>query len=180
MRILPGETAAIVIDMQEKLMTAMYNKNLCAEKAYMLLCGLNILDVPVMITQQYTKGLGNSLASICEAAGTTSYYEKSTFSCCQDETIMGAIKKMGRKNILLLGTEAHVCVLQTAIDLKEAGFQPVYVVDCMASRKESDMQAGICRAMQEGALVTTSEAILFELMISSKNPGFRKTSALVK
>lgn len=180
MRLLPEETGAIVIDMQEKLMVAMCNSKSCEERASMLIRGLKILDIPIIITQQYTKGLGSSLSSIYEAAGMTEYYEKTGFSCCRDVAIMDAIEKMGRKNILIMGTEAHICALQTAIDLKAVGFQPVYVVDSLASRKELDMKIGIQRAIQEGVIVTTSESVLFELTMTSKHPRFREISALVK
>lgn len=180
MRILPEETGAVVIDMQEKLMAAMWNAEACEERACTLLRGLNILEIPMIITQQYTKGLGGSLPSIYEAVGSTDYYEKASFSCCRDEEIMEMFQKMGRKNILVLGTEAHVCVLQTCIDLKACGFQPVLVLDCIASRKEFDMQVGIRRAEQEGVIVTTAEALLFELMISSRHPKFKEISKLVK
>lgn len=180
MRILPDETCAMVIDMQERLMPAMWNREACEARAAMVMKGLRILDIPMMITQQYTKGLGSSVPSVYEAAGTTDYYEKNAFSCCQNEQIMGALKEMDRKNILIMGTEAHVCTLLTCIDLKAAGFQPVMVVDALASRRESDMKIGIQRAMQEGVLVTTSEAILFELTLSAKNPKFKEISALIK
>lgn len=180
MRIQPEETMALVIDMQEKLMAAMQNTAVCAERAEMLLSGLRLLSVPIMLTQQYTKGLGNSLPAIREAAGTKDYYEKSAFSCGQDEDIMTALRKMNRRHILILGTEAHVCVLQTCIDLKSAGYEPVLVLDCITSRRKNDMNAGIQRAIQEGITVTSSEAILFELMITSRHPAFKSISALVK
>ncbi|MGN0204102.1 MAG: isochorismatase family protein [Coprococcus sp.] len=180
MRIHPEETGVIIVDIQEKLMRAMWQAKECEERAVILIKGLRMLDIPMLISQQYTKGLGNSLPSVYEAAGTTKYYEKTSFSCCKDETIMGAIKEMNKKNIIVLGTEAHVCVLQTCIDLKMAGMQPILVVDSVASRKESDMKTGIQRAIQEGVLVTTSEAILMELTETSGNPHFKQISALIK
>ena len=175
MRILPEETGAVVIDMQEKLMMAMNETKACEEKAAMLLKGLQVLSIPTVIVQQYTKGLGHTLPSLYEAAGTTEY-----FSCCRNKAVLDKLESMGKKNILVMGTEAHICVLQSCIDLKAAGFQPVMVVDAVASRREADKKIAIERAIQEGILVTTAEAVLFELTLDSTNPCFKAISKLVK
>lgn len=180
MRILPEETGAVVIDMQEKLMSAMHETRACEEKAAMLLKGLQVLSVPTVIVQQYTKGLGNTLPSLYEAAGTTEYCEKASFSCCRNKAILDKLEAMGKKNMLVMGTEAHICVLQSCMDLKAAGFQPVMVVDAVASRREEDKKIAIERAIQEGILVTTAEAVLFELTLDSTNPCFKAISKLVK
>lgn len=180
MRILPEETGAVVIDMQEKLMMAMNETKACEEKAAMLLKGLQVLSIPTVIVQQYTKGLGHTLPSLYEAAGTTEYCEKASFSCCRNKAVLDKLESMGKKNILVMGTEAHICVLQSCIDLKAAGFQPVMVVDAVASRREADKKIAIERAIQEGILVTTAEAVLFELTLDSTNPCFKAISKLVK
>lgn len=183
MRILPENTQCMVIDMQERLMPAMNDREFCEERALMLIRGLRILDIPLMITQQYTKGLGGSIPAVCEAAGTDEYFEKNAFSCAREEKILAALKsglRAGRENILVCGTEAHVCVLQTCIDLKSLGFQPVLVTDAIMSRKKEDKRIALQRAVQEGLLLTTAEAILFELMLDTGNPKFREISKLVK
>lgn len=100
MRILPEETGAVVIDMQEKLMMAMNETKACEEKAAMLLKGLQVLSIPTVIVQQYTKGLGHTLPSLYEAAGTTEYCEKASFSCCRNKAILDKLESMGKKNIL--------------------------------------------------------------------------------
>lgn len=180
MRILPEETQCMLIDLQERLLPAMSGKEACEDRAVMLAKGMKILDIPMIITQQYTKGLGKSVPSIYEAAGTEEYFDKRTFSCTKDEDIMKAISDSDRQNVIVCGVEAHVCVLQTCIDLKELGYQPVMVVDAVASRKESDKSVALQRAMQEGILLTTAESILFELTVDSKHPKFKEISALVK
>lgn len=180
MRIRPEETQCMLIDLQEKLLPAMSGREFCEDRAVMLAKGLKILDIPMVITQQYTKGLGMSVPGIFEAAGTKEYFDKRTFSCAQDEAIMDALKKCGRKNVLVCGVEAHVCVLQTCIDLKDAGFRPILVTDAIASRRESDKAVALQRAMQEGILLTTAEAVLFELTVDSRHPKFRDISKLVK
>lgn len=180
MRILPEETQCMIIDMQERLMPAMNGRKACEDRALMLIRGLRVLDIPMLITQQYTKGLGDSIPEVYEAAGTKEYFDKRTFSCTKDGAILAALQENERGNVLVCGTEAHVCVLQTCIDLKELGYNPVLVTDAIASRKKSDKKIALQRAVQEGILLTTAEAILFELTLDSRNPVFRQISQLVK
>lgn len=180
MRILPEKTQCMIIDMQEKLLPVMFSGDECEERVGVLARGLSTLDIPMLITQQYTKGLGNSVPSIFEAAGTDEFFDKRTFSCAQDDAIMDALTERERPNILICGIEAHVCVLQTCIDLKAHGFQPILVVDAISSRKKSNMDAAIRRAIQEGILITTTESILFELTVDSRHPKFKEISTIVK
>ena len=180
MRILPEETQCMLIDLQERLLPAMTGAEACEERAVLLANGLRTLEVPMLITQQYTKGLGMSVPSIYEAAGMQEYFDKRTFSCTKDGAILAALQENERGNVLVCGTEAHVCVLQTCIDLKELGYNPVLVTDAIASRKKSDKKIALQRAVQEGILLTTAEAILFELTLDSRNPVFRQISQLVK
>lgn len=180
MRIDARDALLLVVDMQEKLVPAMQNGAACTERLLMLTKGCRILDVPLMLTQQYTKGLGPSLAAVYEAAGTEEFYEKNSFSCCQDAAILAALKEAGRRHILVCGIEAHVCVLQTCIDLLQEGFSPVLVTDAVDSRRETDRAAGLLRARQEGVVVTSAEAILFELTGSASHPRFKEISKLVK
>ena len=185
MRILPEETQAMVIDMQERILPAMAASEATRERVELLVKGLRILEIPTMLTQQYTKGLGSSVRSVYEAAGyetvgSEEFFDKGTFSCMKDAAIAAALKERGRKNVIVCGIESHVCVLQTCIDLKEAGYQPILVVDAISSRRESDKQVALLRAQQEGILLTTSESILFELTVDSKHPKFKEISKLVK
>lgn len=180
MRALLEETQCMIIDMQEKLLPAMFSGDECEERVGVLARGLRVLEIPLLITQQYTKGLGNSVPSVFEAAGTDEFFDKRTFSCVHDDAILGALEERQRTNVLVCGVEAHVCVLQTCIDLKSRGFQPILLVDAISSRKKRDMDAAIERAIQEGVLTSTVESILFELTADSRHPKFKEISALVK
>jgi len=180
MRIFPEDTCGMIVDMQERLMPAMDEGESRQRKACMLAKGLKLLGIPTMITQQYTKGLGKSVAPIYEAAGKEEWFEKSAFSCWRDYDIQSALIKGGRRNVVICGTEAHVCVLQTCIDLKAAGFKPILVTDAVASRDPFDRQMGIHRAMQEGVIMSTAESILFELTLDTFNPAFPEISKLIK
>jgi nicotinamidase-related amidase len=108
------------------------------------------------------------------------YEDKITFSCADDEVIIKKIEDTGKKNILIFGIEAHICVLQTAIDLLEKGYNVILVENCISSRKEKDRIIGIQRAVAEGAILTTYEAILFELTRSAKHNSFKEISSLIK
>jgi nicotinamidase-related amidase len=179
MRVLLENTAAMIIDYQEKIMPAMWERDQLLRNSIQLIKGLKILEIPRYITSQYTKGLGMNLPEIFEAAGTKKYMDKMTFSSYDTPEIKEALGNE-RKNIILCGIEAHVCVLQTAIDLKAAGFLPILVTNCISSRRESDKEIALIRAQQEGIILTTSEAILFELTRKAGDEKFKQISKLVK
>lgn len=160
MRIEREHTAAIVVDYQEKLVPVMNEKEQLIHNSEILLKGLKILDVPMYITQQYTRGLGTSVKEITDAVESDTYIDKLSFTAYDSV----ADKIAAKKYIIVCGIEAHICVLQTVIDLKSAGFVPVLVADCISSRRDSDKQVAIERARQEGAIVTTCESLLFELL----------------
>lgn len=180
MRIYAENTQVMIIDLQEKLLAAMAHKDEVMQKAVMLVKGLKELGIPMLITQQYTRGLGMTDSSILEAAGTEEYFDKRTFSAYKDEATKAEVDRRGRKDVIVCGTEAHVCVLQTCIDLKDAGYRPILVLDAIASRKDDDKAVGIQRAIQEGILVCNAESLLFELLLDSRSPHFRMISDLVK
>lgn len=171
MRIIREEAAAVVIDYQEKLVPAMHKKEELIRNSQILLKGLKILGVPMCVTQQYTKGLGMTVSEIQEAVGTKAYMDKISFSTA--DVIAEQIQ--GKKYVILCGIEAHICVLQTLIDLKAKGYVPVLVEDCISSRKKNDKKMAIKRAIQEGAIVTTHEAVLFELL---KEAGTEESKAI--
>ncbi len=176
MRIEREHAAAIVVDYQEKLVPVMSDKDILLHNSCILLEGLKTLDVPMVITQQYTKGLGMTVREITEATGTAEYIDKISFTaydCVKD-------KISAKKYIIVCGIEAHICVLQTVIDLKEAGFVPVLVEDCISSRKESDKQVALERARQEGAIVTTYESLLFEFLKVAGTETSKKIQKLIR
>lgn len=176
MRIEREHTIALVVDYQEKLVPAMNDKDKLIHNSCILLEGLKILDVPMVITQQYTKGLGMTVEKITQAAGTAEYVDKISFTaydCVKD-------KISAKKYIIVCGIESHICVLQTVIDLKAAGFVPVLVADCVGSRKESDKLVALERARQEGAIVTTYESLLFELLQVAGTETSKKIQKLIR
>ncbi len=181
MRINANDTAVLVVDYQEKLLPAMSGLESLMDNSKKLIKGLKELDIPMVVTEQYSKGLGHTVAEIVECmGGSYNPYEKMTFSgLCTDE-IKSAVKSLGKKNILVCGVEAHVCVLQSVIDLKAEGYNVLLVEDCIASRKTSDKETAVKRAMGEGAYITSAEAALFELTFGAGTPHFKTISKIVK
>lgn len=173
----------VAIDFQEKLMPAIDGAKEIAEKASKLIKGARILDVPVLVSQQYTKGLGKTETDVAEALGEFDYVEKNTFSCMKTPEFANAVFGMaaaGRKTIVLCGVETHICVQQTVLELLDAGFDVFVAADCSGSRKTIDHDIALQRMSRAGAFITTYESVLYEWLEDSKAQGFKEISALVK
>jgi nicotinamidase-related amidase len=180
MRIKREDTALIVIDMQSKLYPFIHEYEQLTKNCIRLIEGLKVLDVPIIVTQQYTPGLGGTIEPINKAIGEYTHIEKMCFSCYGDNNFISELKKLGRKNILLAGIESHVCVLQTALDLIENGYQPVLVEDCVSSREPNNKRIAVERMRDAGAIITTYESILFELTVLCGTDEFKKIVKIVK
>ncbi len=181
MRILAEDTMALIVDFQERLVPAIHNNEELLHNTEILIKGLKILNIPMVVTQQYTKGIGMTVSSLAKAVGEDfNYFDKVAFSCAGDETVSRKIAAAGKSNIIICGIEAHICVLQTAVDLIDKGYNVILVEDCVGSRRDSDRQAGIRRALKEGAVPATYESILFELTRIAKTDVFKQISALIK
>jgi nicotinamidase-related amidase len=180
MRILKENTIGLIIDFQERLCPAMYENEKLLNTTKILVEGLQQLDIPLLITQQYTKGLGETIPEIKSIISSFEPIEKSAFSCCDEPTLIQKLSELNAKNVIIIGIESHVCVLQTAVDLKETGYNPIVVMDCVSSRKPESIEAAKERFRFEGIMMTSMESILFELTRSSKDEGFRAISKLVK
>jgi len=180
MRITRENTAALVIDIQERLFPVMWEKENLLKNCDILLNGLKELSVPAIVTQQYTKGLGETLSDIKPLIPDFNFVEKRNFSCCDELQVMERLKKNEARNVILCGIESHICVLQTAVDLKEAGLNPIVVMDCVSSRRQEDLEIAKERFRYEGIMMASYESVLFELTRTSGAPGFRAISKLVK
>ncbi len=190
LRLKKEDTVLVGIDFQERLMPAMKNHKELEQAAVKLVKGCRILGVPAIMTQQYTKGLGATVPAICSAltepigeeTGAVEFYpvEKTSFSAMGEPAFSDALKKIGRKTIIIAGIEAHVCVQQTVIDLLDNGYTVFVANDCISSRRNTDKKYSQRRMREAGAVSTTYESILFELCGGAKEPGFKQISALVK
>jgi hypothetical protein len=180
MRITRQDSIGLVIDIQERLLPHIYEYEALLKRTNVLIQGLKILDIPLKITEQYPKGLGPTVDSISTLISDFSPNEKMTFSCCDSSEFARELEKSSRKNIIICGIEAHVCVLQTCIDLLQTGYQPVVIADAISSRNNDDKKIAIHRMRQEGAIISTTESILFELVRISGTSEFKEISRLVK
>jgi nicotinamidase-related amidase len=180
MRILKDNSIGLIIDIQERLLPHMHEKEALLRNAEILIKGLQALDVPIMVTEQYTKGLGFTVEPLKNLFQTFEPLEKISFSCCDDEQFSMKLKTLQKKFVIIAGIETHVCVLQTAMDLLEKDFVPVVVEDCVSSRKQNDKRLALARVQKWGGIITTYESILFELTRFAGNDTFKAVSRLVK
>lgn len=180
MRIAKENTVGLVVDIQERLFQVIWEKEKLLKNCQILVKGLMALGIPQIFTQQYTRGLGETVDGIKSIMPDFFYIEKREFSCCDEPLVSKKIHDMGARNVVLCGIESHVCVLQTAIDLKQAGLNPVVVMDCVSSRNMESIELAKERFRHEGIMMTSAESILFELTRSSAAPEFKTISGIVK
>jgi nicotinamidase-related amidase len=172
--------ALLVVDIQERLCQAMNQQRLerLLRPTHALLVGAEALGLPVVVTEQYPKGLGATLERVrAELPAGTRVFEKTQFSCALPAVIEAL---GGRKQVLLCGMETHVCVFQTARDLIERGFVPFLCADALLSRDEEDKAIALELCRDLGAVVTTSESALFDLLGCAGTPEFKLVSRAVK
>lgn len=176
-----AEAVVVVIDVQEKLCRAMDEKVLdkLVANAGILLEAAAELKMPVLATEQYVKGLGETLPALKEKLPAAAL-EKMTFSCCGDPQFVEQLKALGRRQVIVVGMECHVCVLQTVLELLDAGFVVHLVRDAVMSRKKDNWLVGIETARDAGAVVTSTEAALFQLLKVAGTEAFKKLSKLVR
>ena len=158
----------VAIDFQERLLPAMHDCEQLEARVVKLVKGMRELGIPMIVTQQYTKGLGPTVPSIAEAIGDFTPVEKTSFSCLGENTFVEAIEASDKGTVILAGIEAHICVEQTAIALLRDGRDP--------KNKEITLQ----RLAQAGVILTSFESVLYELLGGAKAPEFKAISALVK
>lgn len=172
----------VVIDVQEKLCLAMDQKVLhkLTKHIGILLDSAAELNVPVLVTEQYVKGLGGTLPELKEKAAAAPTYEKMAFSCCGSGEFVEALKATGRTQVIITGMETHVCVLQTVIELREAGFTVHLVRDAVMSRNKQNWLTAIEAMTMTGAVPTSTESVVFQLLKVAGSEEFKKLSKLVR
>ncbi len=180
MRISKEESVAVIVDVQERLFPHIHNNQQLEKNIKILIEGLKLLKMPVLLTEQYKKGLGDTIPAVRESLDEVIPVEKISFSCCDESRFLAELNRTGKKFVILAGIEAHVCILQTVLDLVENGYMPVLVEDCISSRKKNDKDIAIERARQEGAIITSYESILLELCRVAGTETFKKISGLIK
>ena len=165
------DSLVLIIDIQDRLLNAVFDKSLVE----------NILKIPAIVTEQYPKGLGNTILSLKESLGDNArYFEKTAFSALDNNEIKEAVRKEDKKQIILFGIETHICVNQTAYALLEEGYEVHVIRDACGSRSEIEYSSGLARMKDYGAHIITAEIALFEWLRGAKHPNFKEVQSLIK
>ena len=173
-------TALIVIDIQERLFPVMHEKEKLLRSVIKLIKGAQVLEIPVLFTEQYPKGLGPTLPEIKELVPDFTPIEKVSFNCCDEAVFCQALEALKRRQVLIAGIEAHICVYQTAMGLAGAGYEVQVVEDCVASRDPENKTIAFSKMRAAGIMPTTMEMALFELLKVAKGDKFKAISNIVK
>jgi len=180
MLIKAGRSALVVIDMQQRLVPAMLAPARTLKNATLLIEAAREMDVPVLLTEQYPAGLGRTMADIATVAAGCPVFEKVHFSCMEDQAFAKALPALDRPQIVLAGMEAHICVVQTAASLLEAGYEVFVVSDATASRSRESEDACLQRLSAAGVGIVTTEMVVFEWLGKAGTPSFKKILPKVK
>lgn len=174
------DSLLLVIDVQEKLVRAL-DKDIIVKRVANLVKSANILNIPVLVTEQYPKGLGNTVEPVAVSfPQDTVIVEKTAFNALLEEGFLDKVKSYGKKQIVICGIETHICVHQTAAALLREGFEVYVAKDGCASRSKYEFKQGIEIMQANGAKISCVEIILFEWLKTAKHPNFKEVQALIK
>ena len=174
------DSLLLLVDLQEKLAPAIFEGERVIANSVRLLEGARQLGVPAFVSEQYVRGLGPSVAEIRSAATDAHFFEKTHCSCAAEPGVIDMLRAARRPQVILTGTETHVCVLQTAFGLLGAGFEVFLVADAASSRTPENRSAAIERMRAAGIQIVTSEMVLFEWLHAAGTDEFRRLLPLIK
>ena len=175
-----AKTILVMIDIQDKLFRVMNSQESLLKNVLKLIRGVRVLDIPVILTEQYPAGLGPTLPEITRLLPDIKPVEKVCFSCCDEGRFQQQLESLNRQQVLIAGIEAHICVYQTAMDLLRRGYEVQVVVDCVGSREASNKEVCLVRLNSSGVNLTTTEMALFELLRVGRGEKFKQISNIIK
>jgi len=170
----------LIVDVQEAFRKILPDAADLSRNISIMVEAAKILDVPVFVTEQYPKGLGKTFPEIMTVVAEHQYFEKNAFSCCGAAGFLDALKNTGRKQVVVCGIEAHVCVNQTVHDLLQSGYDVHLLTDVVSSRLPSNKAVGIEKMVASGAVRSCLEMALFEMLVESGNDTFKSVQRLIK
>jgi len=179
-RLTRQDAALLVVDVQEKLLPSIFEEERVRGNTLALVRAAQVLGVPVLVTEQYPKGLGKTATDVAEALAGVAVIEKLTFSTFGEPAFVEALKALGRRTLIVVGIEAHVCITQSVLDALSAGYQVHVLADAVSSRTEANWRLGLARMQQAGAVVSSTEMALFELLHVAGTPEFKEVLRLIK
>ncbi|HYE23610.1 MAG TPA: hydrolase [Clostridia bacterium] len=176
------ECALAIVDIQEKLLPPIFNNEALVRNTRLLIHAAKILDIPVLVTTQYAKGLGGTVPEIAELVADVQPIDKTEFSCFGRDEFCSAVKSLPgqRTTMLLCGMEAHICVMQTALAALDQGYIVHVASDAIGSRHEWNWQVGLERMQNAGAVISSTEMMIYELMRKSGTPQFKELLQHIK
>jgi nicotinamidase-related amidase len=180
MRLRRAHAGLLVIDIQDKLLPFIHEKERLVRNSVLLIKGAEVLKLPVFVTEQYRKGLGLTAQEVASAITGFAPVEKVTFSSCGAPGLMAALKSKDVGDVLLCGMEAHVCVLQTCLDLLADGFNVFVVADAVSARNPENTRLAMDRMRGAGALIVSTEMVFFELLQRAATDEFKQILTLVR
>ena len=180
MLIRADDACLLVVDLQERLAPAIADKEAAVGNCARLLQAAERLAVPVLISEQYPRGLGTTMPAIASLAPQAQRIEKLSFSCMGETAFTEALESLGRSQVVVCGMEAHVCVLQTAMEMQASGIETFVVADATGSRQEESKRVALARMARAGVEVVTSEMVIFEWLGRAGSEAFREVSKLVR
>lgn len=175
-----GKSCLIVIDVQGKLAQLVVEKEALLKNIQILIKAFKIMNVPILFCQQRPEALGPTLPEIAELLGGIEPVNKTSFSCCGNKTFSEKIDSLGRKQVVICGIESHVCVYQTAVNMREKEFEVAVAADAVSSRTPANKQIALDAMKAEGVKIASVEMILFELLKTADHAAFKRVAALIK
>ncbi len=178
----PEQCALIVVDIQEKLLPPIWEKERLVRNSQLLIRLAGILKIPALVTTQYTKGLGNTVPEIASLLPDTTPVDKLMFSCFGSDAFCSLLKRLPgqRTTVLLCGMETHICVMQTALGALREGYLVHVAADAVSSRTELNWRIGLDRMRDAGAIISSTEMMMYELLRSSGSPAFKELLPYLK
>jgi len=180
MRLKPTESVLVIVDVQERLARVMERRQQVEEAISVLIRAAKLHDIPILLTQQYTRGLGPTVQALAEQLEGIEPVEKICFSCCGEEPFTRALDALGRRKIILTGMEAHICVLQTALDLLDMDYTVHLPWDAVCSRTDGNRDAAMRSLERAGGIITSSETAAFQILEKAGTSQFKEISSLLK
>jgi nicotinamidase-related amidase len=180
-RISRNSTALLVVDIQERFVPVIHDVEAVVENSVVAIRAARELVLPIFVTEQYSKGLGVTVPAVVEALG-DDYRpaEKTVFSACGSEQVACGLRDADIESVILVGIEAHVCVLQTALDLLDSAYHVFPVANAISSRTPENRALGLERLRQSGATLISTEMLIFELLQDARDPHFKTLQSLIK
>jgi nicotinamidase-related amidase len=175
----PDDTVLLVVDMQDKLLPTIDQADRCIQATTRIIKAGKCLGLPILLTEQYPAGLGRTCAALAELLTDVPLIEKTRFTACVEQ-VTAQLRALARPHVLVTGIEAHVCVQQTVLDLLRLGYSPYVCADGVSSRRPIDRDVAIQRMRHAGAVVTTTESAIFELLGQAGTDTFKEILKIVK